>query len=65
MRVPWPTRRQIAVIARQEGADGDVVREALRRMAANPRVCRGEVHSPAAFFRPSFRTQHLEARVFW
>ena len=51
MRVPWPTRRQIAVIARQEGADGDVVREALRRMATNRRVCRGEVHSPPAFFR--------------
>ena len=47
----FPTRRQIAMIARQEGADGEAVREALRRMGDNPRVRRGEVRSPAAFFR--------------
>lgn len=46
-----PTRRQIAMIARQEGEDADVVREALRRMGDNPRVRCGEVRSPAAFFR--------------
>ncbi len=39
------------MIARQEGAGGDVVREALRRMRQNPRVHRGEVRSPAAFYR--------------
>ena len=51
MSAPRPTPRQIALIARQEGADQTVVHEALRRMEQNPRVLRGEVTSPAAFFR--------------
>jgi hypothetical protein len=46
-----PNPRQIALIAKQEGADRAAIGEALRRMAANPRVRRGEVRSPAAFFR--------------
>jgi len=49
---PLPlTRAQIETIARQEGADDDAVREALRRMADNPRLRQGEVRSPGAFFR--------------
>lgn len=55
MNAGFPTQRQIAMIARQEGADGDVVREALRRMGHNPRVRDGEVQSPAAFFRGILR----------
>ena len=52
--LPMPAglrRSQIETIARQEGADADAIREALRRMAGNPRLKQGEVRSPAAFFR--------------
>ena len=45
------TRTQIDTIARQEGADDATVREALRRMSANPSLRHGEVRSPGAFFR--------------
>lgn len=45
------SRLQIQVIARQEGADEAVTQEALRRMATNPHVARGELRSPGAFFR--------------
>lgn len=49
------TLAQIASIARQEGANPDVVEEALRRMRENPHVRRGEVRSPGAFFRGIIR----------
>ncbi|MHB1766178.1 MAG: hypothetical protein ACYCS1_11815 [Gammaproteobacteria bacterium] len=42
---------QIDLIARQEGADADIVTEAVRRMNRNPRLQQGKVRSPAAFFR--------------
>lgn len=49
---PLPlTRAQIQAIARQEGADTETIREAVRRMGESPRLHHGEVHSPGAFFR--------------
>jgi hypothetical protein len=46
---------QLRAIGRQEGATADDLEEALRRMRNNPRVLRGEVHSPGAFFRGILR----------